>query len=170
MDPLSIAATSAGLAVSCGKISALLYIWIEETRNVDTAVSDFHEETVALSRTLDAMSKNLKQSNTAVAATSGTNDELWVSLNATLEDCENTLIKLDRKLEEVNAPPVAGLTLLRRPIKLLRLNLRMKDVAVFRERIQHYNVAMQLPLQMIGVFVSTLLILAFAYEFSLTVG
>jgi Fungal N-terminal domain of STAND proteins len=157
MDPISIAASSAGLAVTCVKISALLYTWIEETRNVDTAVSDFCEETIALSRVLDTISKSLKQSHIIVASTSGANQDLWSSLKATLDDCGSTLDKLDQKLEEVKGSAPSGLAMLRRPIKHFRLSLKIKDIALFRERIQFYNGAMQLPLQMINVYRSTFL-------------
>src|ERR1700728_3213307 len=55
MDPLSIAATSAGLVVTGVKITGLLYAWVDGMRNVDKTVSGFCEEVLALSRVLEAV-------------------------------------------------------------------------------------------------------------------
>jgi hypothetical protein len=154
MDPLSIAASCAGLATACLQISGFLYTFVDDSKNVDTIISGFCEEIVALSRILDSISKSLKENRLIAAAQTDPNGELWSSLKTTFDDCQATLDDLDKTLKEVNRPAIFGISILRRPTKQVMLNLKMKDIGLFRQRIQYYNGAMQLPLQMINLCVS----------------
>ena len=151
MDPLSIAASATGLATACVKLSKVLYIWVDETRSVDTNVSGFGDEILSLSRVLDAVGKSIKENPVINAPGSDGNRELWSNLKITLDDCRTTLNKLNEILAEVQSAAPFGLSMLRRPVKQIKLSLKMKDIEVYRQRIQHFNGAMQLPLQMINV-------------------
>jgi hypothetical protein len=57
MDPLAIAAGSASLAILCVKVFAFLYARIADAKNIDTTVRSLCDETMTLSRVLDAISK-----------------------------------------------------------------------------------------------------------------
>ena len=151
MDPLSIAASATALAASCAKVSAVLYTWVDETRNVDTNVSGFCEEVLSLSRILDAIGKSIKENPIINGPGSDQDNELWSNFKVTLDDCQATLDKLNDKLEDVQNATPFGFGILRRPVKQIRLSLKMKEIEVYRQRIQHYNGAMQLPLQMINM-------------------
>ena len=61
MDPLSIAASSSAIAVSCIKISAYLYEYIQQVKNIDPTVSLLCNETKALSRSLDSIAPSLER-------------------------------------------------------------------------------------------------------------
>ena len=151
MDPLSIAASATGLAVTAAKLSSVLYSWVDETRNVDTNVSGFCEEILSLSRLLEAIGRSIKENPVINAPGLDQDNELWSNFNLTLDDCHTTLDKLGQKLEEVQNSTLFGLSILRRPVKQIRLSLKMKEIEVYRQRIQYYNGALQLPLQMINV-------------------
>ena len=56
MDPLSIAASAAGLTTGCATILKTLYVWIDETVDVDENVSDLCDEITTLSRVLKSVS------------------------------------------------------------------------------------------------------------------
>ena len=152
MDPLSIAASSAALATVCLKVSGFLYTFVDETKNVDTNINEFCEEIVALSRILDSISKSLKETRLIATSQMDPNGDLWISLRMTLNDCRATLGRLDETLKGVNRPAAFGISILRRPTKQVMLSLKMKDIGIFRQRIQYYNGAMQLPLQMINLY------------------
>jgi hypothetical protein len=166
MDPLSIAAASAGLAVTCVKITGVLYTWIDDARNVDATVSGFCEEILALSRTLEALSAAWKQNPSIEAAQAAGDGHLWRSVKMTLDDCKATLGKLDKKLDEVRGSNSLGMRIFGRVNRQIRLSLRAADVAVYRQRVQYYSGAMQLALQMISVYSHCLL--PFVMHFRLT--
>lgn len=151
MDPLTIAASSAGLVVACVKIAGLLYSWIDDTRSVDTTVSGLCEEILALSRILEAVSSMWKQ-NLKIAAVHVARDKnLWSSVKISLDDCKATLDKLDKKVGEVRGSNSLGMKIFGRTNRQIRLSLRMKDIAMYRQRIQCHNGATQLALLMINV-------------------
>jgi len=82
----------------------------------------------------------------------GTDGNLWGSVEASLEDCQLTLAKLNSKLDELKAS-VFGRGFLRKPTKLVMFNIRIKDIIAFKDQIQSYNNAMQSALLMINVYV-----------------
>jgi hypothetical protein len=151
MDPLSIAATSAGLVVTCVKVAGLLYAWIDGTRNVDKTVSGFCEEVLALSRVLEAVGSVWKNNPSIAAAQAATGGQLWRSVKMTLDDCQATLETLDDKLNEVKGSNSRGMRIFGKANRQIRLNLRMTDLTVYRQRVQYHSSAVQLALQMINV-------------------
>ncbi|KAH8591765.1 hypothetical protein B0O99DRAFT_518852 [Bisporella sp. PMI_857] len=100
MDPLSIAAGSASLAVLCVKVSATLYTWVEDTRQVDSSVTGVCDEILALSRVLDAISKSWKRNPQIASAQIDPDGTLWSSVRGSLDDCRATLEKLGATLED----------------------------------------------------------------------
>lgn len=152
MDPLSIAAASAGLAVTCVKITGILYAWIDDMRNVDAAIRGFCEETLALSRILEAVSSAWKQNPSIAAAQAAGDGRLWQSVKMTLDDCKATLARLDKKLDDIRGSKSLGMRIFGRASRQIRLSLRAADIAVYRQRILYYSGAMQLALQMINVY------------------
>jgi hypothetical protein len=151
MDPLSIAATSAGLVVTCVKITGLLYTWIDGTRNIDKTVSGFCEEVLILSRVLEAVGSAWKSNPSIAAAQAATDGQLWRCVKMTLDDCQGTLETLDEKLNEVKGSNSLGMRIFGKANKQIRLNLRMTDLTVYRQRVQYHNSAVQMALQMINV-------------------
>jgi hypothetical protein len=84
------------------------------------------------------------------AAEPSNNGNLWVSVKASLDDCKNTLGKFDTKLDEVRTGGFLGRGFLRKPIKLVKLNMKMKDILLFKQQVHSYNNAVQSALQMIN--------------------
>lgn len=152
MDPLSIASASAGLAITCVNITASICTWVNDTKNVDTTVTALCDEIVSLSNVLNAIS-TAWQSNPSIAATQiSENGKLWSSIKAILGDCEATLKKLHTTLDGVNNRTIiVRLGFLRRPIKQFTLSMKRNDIATLKQRIQAYNGAVSVALQVINV-------------------
>ncbi|EGU84878.1 hypothetical protein FOXB_04607, partial [Fusarium oxysporum f. sp. conglutinans Fo5176] len=101
MDPVSIAAGAAGLAVSCATIVKTIYCWIDDTVDVDDNVSSLCDEITTLSRVLDSISNTSVQVPVAVMAEIDPDNGLWGSLRTTLDDVKATFKKLNQLLAEL---------------------------------------------------------------------
>ncbi|KAH7009814.1 hypothetical protein EDB80DRAFT_414451 [Ilyonectria destructans] len=153
MDPLSIAASAAGLASGCAGIIGTLYTWIDDTIDVDENVSGLVEEVTALSRVLESVSNASIKARKVVVAEIDPDGNLWISVRDTLGDISSTLDKLKLLLADVqkSSTSVFSRGFLRKPTKQIRFSLRLKDINNFKERIKSYNTAMASALQMINV-------------------
>jgi hypothetical protein len=130
-----------------------IYTFIDDSRNVDSTVNDLLREIQGLSRAAEAIGTAWTQNPTIVTAQTGTDGNLWRSVEASLEDCQLTLARLNSKLDELKKGSVFGRGFLRKPTKLMMLNMRFKDIIAFKDQIQSYNNAMQGALLMINVYV-----------------
>lgn len=152
MDPLSIAASAAGLATGCTRIVATLYTWIDDTISVDENVAGLSDEIKALGRVLDSISSASALAPRPVLAEIDPDGNLWAVVTATLGDISNTLGKLSQLLGEVEkSSRVFSRGFLRKPTKQIRFGLRSKEFVTCKDRVQSYNTAMTSALQMINV-------------------
>jgi hypothetical protein len=134
-------------------VAGVIFTFVDDTRMVDSSVSNLLHEILGLSRVSEAISQTWTQYPKIVAAEAGNNGNLWASVKATIDDCKSTLGKLDTKLDEVQNGGFFGRGFLRKPTKLVKLNMKMKDILLFKQQVHSYNNAMQSALQMINVYV-----------------
>ena len=152
MDPLSIAASAAGLATGCTKVVATLYTWIDDTIAVDENVASLCDEIKALGRVLESISGASTSAPRPVMAEIDPDGSLWAVVKATLGDINNTLTRISQLLNEVqNGSGVFSRGFLRKPTKQIKFGLRSKEIATYKDRVQSYNTAMTSALQMINV-------------------
>jgi hypothetical protein len=116
-------------------------------------VDDLLREIQGLSRAAEAIGTAWTQNPKIVTAQTGTDGNLWLSVEASLEDCQLKLARLNSKLDELKKGSVFGRGFLRKPTKLMMLNMRIKDITAFKDQMQSYNNAMQGALLMINVYV-----------------
>ncbi|KAE9967586.1 hypothetical protein EG327_011384 [Venturia inaequalis] len=150
MDPLSIAAGSAGLATSCFKIVSILYTFIDETRSVDENVAALIAEVRGLSQVLETVSKSLKH-DALVGLRSSDNVNLWTMVEGSLQECGITLDKLQTMLQDLNGTANSRFGVLRRPIMQVRLNMKLKEIGDFQQQVHSHYSGMQLTLGTINV-------------------
>ncbi|KFY00183.1 hypothetical protein O988_03479 [Pseudogymnoascus sp. VKM F-3808] len=151
MDPISIAASSASLAVFCVKVAAAVYTITDSVRNVDTNVSGLHQELVGFSGTLNAIEKTWKQNTTVLMAYSGPDAALWTSVTENLDNSKSTLEMLEKALTNVKKGGFFGQGILSKPTKAAKLSLSMADITAYQHRINSHHIAMQGGLQMISL-------------------
>jgi hypothetical protein len=118
---------------------------------VDSNVNDLLHEILGLSRVSEAISQSWTQNPMIAAAETHSDGNLWGSVRASLDDCQSTLGKLNKKLDELQNGSVFARGFLRKPTKLIKLNMNMGDILLFKQQIHSYNNAMQSALQMINV-------------------
>jgi hypothetical protein len=131
------------------QISASLYSFVDDARQVDSNVSSLIEEIRGLSQVLDAISKSLAN-NDSVGASPST-ESLLVNVDSSLKDCSNTLQKLDQMLKDLDDKGSFRMNILRKPVKQVKLNMKMKDFLAFKQRVYSHYGSMQLALQTINV-------------------
>ena len=100
---------------------------------------------------LDAVSRSWRENPLVASAQVSNEGYLWESVKTSLEDCKATLQKLDLILDEVRKDGFLERGFLRRPAKTVKLNMKMKDIVLFRQQLHSYNNAMHSALQMINV-------------------
>jgi hypothetical protein len=118
---------------------------------VDSNVNDLLQEILGLSRVSEAVSQSWRQNPMIAAAQINSDGNLWGSVRASLDDCQRTLGKLNQKLDELQNRGVFARGFLRKPTKLFMLNMKMKDILLFKQQIHSYNNAMHSALLMINL-------------------
>lgn len=108
------------------------------------------DEIKALSRVAEAIGQSWTRNALVDAAQVESGGDLWGSVQDTLADCKNALKKLDETLKDVDKRGFLPRNILR----TIRLNLKMKDILVFKQQFHTYNSAMQSALQMINTWVT----------------
>ncbi|KFZ12882.1 hypothetical protein V501_03991 [Pseudogymnoascus sp. VKM F-4519 (FW-2642)] len=151
MDPVSIAASSASLAVFCLKVAAAVYTTTDSVRNVDTNFSGLHQELMGFSGTLSAIEKTWKQNTAVLMAYSGPDATLWTSVTENLDNSKLTIEMLEKALTNVKKGGFFGHGILSKPTKAVKLSLSMSDITAYQHRINSHHIAMQGGLQMISL-------------------
>ena len=151
MDPLSIAAGSAGLFTLCVQCSTILYQFFEDNKKVDANVTTFCDEVDNLAQVLDALSTTLRHPRTLAAVESSRQEydgKLWVNVDRLLDKCRASMESLRKLLQRLNRDSGG---FLRKPLKQLRLRLQSDDILQLRGQIQSHTLMMQITLQSINM-------------------
>ncbi|KAK2756002.1 hypothetical protein FQN53_008754 [Emmonsiellopsis sp. PD_33] len=143
MDPVSIVAAAVSLSTNCVKISKSLYIFIDETKNVDQTLSGLQNEVESLSSVLENVASVLKLNTLTLKSVPLELGSVAKSLLTTLQDCASTLDQLDEKL--------GGAASDYKVVKQVKLSVKMGDVQLLRQRIQSHTGAASLAMQAIMI-------------------
>lgn len=149
MDPLSITVAALQIIGFCAQCTG----WIAHLKSVDERVQAFATEIEALSATHAALTKALESPTMVAAARAAEQNaggDLWKQVAQSLEDCKTTMAAVIKILDYIDGNQKG---LLRRPQKQLKESLVSGDLANLRQRIQFFNSTINLPLQMITVYV-----------------
>ena len=151
MDPLSIVATSGGLARLCTELSTSLYAFISEARCVDKTVQAFQDEIEDLSRVLNSIHTSFNDpvyKEAALTTTTAREGSNWENLRKSMNECQWALESLANALERVKKEDSR---FFRRSRKQIKLNMTSAEIDVLKTRIQSYKTTMELSLHMITV-------------------
>lgn len=154
MDPLSIVVASTTLTKLCPQVILSLKVWIGEVSTIDDIVSAFCGEIRCLENTLEALQAKLNEPSMreavrAVDVTAG--GRLWTQVERSMSDCVTTLESLDNILKGLSRPEG---NLFRRSVKQFRLSLESGKIATLRQRIVFFTTTLDLPVQMISLYVA----------------
>ena len=154
MDPFSVAAGALSLVAACGKLSEHILKYVNACQTVDENVQVLRIEVDMLSRVLYALHSKLREPRLAHAAfdvQTGHERQHWESVKQLMDDCEGTLLSLERILDGVGrSNSLRGF--LRKPVKKFKLDIRQSDIESHKHAIAAYRQTLQLSLQLITVY------------------
>jgi hypothetical protein len=150
MDPLTIAVTSATIVDMCSRVSLYIATYIQSCQAVDEAVRMLRIEIDLLAPVLRSLSTRFDPSS-ALASELGYEAEYWKDVRQSIEDCKNTLERLEGVLNRVNNVG-SGRFMPRRSIKKFKLDLNSGEIALLKQQISAYRQTIQLSLNLITVY------------------
>ncbi|KAK6353854.1 hypothetical protein TWF730_008276 [Orbilia blumenaviensis] len=157
MDPLSIAASVAGLLSLCIQIGQTVGTLADALENVDNTISSFRGEISALSGVLQSISTAFSdpaRHRILEEASHGTGHlgEYWKGVVVSLDHCGTTLKKMNVVLDGVQTS--RRTRLFRSFGKHLKLTSEEGVLTLYRQEVQSHTANLQISLQMISVCLS----------------
>ncbi|KAF3917123.1 hypothetical protein ABW20_dc0106710 [Dactylellina cionopaga] len=154
MDPLSIAASVAGLLSLCIQIGQTVSTLADALENVDNTISSFRGEISALSGVLQSISlafDDSKRHRILEEASNGTGHigQYWKGVVVALDHCEATLNKMNAVLDGVQTS--RRTRIFRNFGKHLKLTSEEGVLTLYRQEVQSHTANLQISLQMINV-------------------
>ncbi|KAK6384806.1 hypothetical protein LTS17_002369 [Exophiala oligosperma] len=151
MDPFSITLGALQIAGACAQVTITIIKWVGEVRTVDARISCFCDEVTALQTTYEGLERSLSSPLMAEAArvASKTSDgsHLWRQIKETLDDSKRTIQRVNDVLDNIVRTSGFG----RKFKAQLQESLSSGELSRLRQRIQIFNTALSLPIQMVCV-------------------
>ncbi|KAL6249592.1 hypothetical protein RBB50_003445 [Rhinocladiella similis] len=151
MDPFSITSGALQIAGACAQVTITIIKWLGEVRTVDARISCFCDEVAALQTTYEGLERSLSSPLMAEAArvASKTSDgsHLWRQIKETLDDSRRTIQRVNNVLDNIVRTSGFG----RKFKAQLQESLSSGELSRLRQRIQIFNTALSLPIQMVCV-------------------
>jgi hypothetical protein len=152
VEPLSIVASSTALVATCIKLTHYIWSYHNKVQTVDTALRVLGIEIDQLSGVLGSICTSFSDPVIAGAALdvqTGHEAQHWRNVRQSMEDCKETLSKLEGVLGRFNK--VEG-GIWRRTKKVVKLGMKGEDIAMLKQQITAYRQTMQLSFQIITVY------------------
>jgi hypothetical protein len=146
VEPLAITTGVLSLLGVCFSVGVELKRFRDGVAVVNTTVDGLLHDVSGLEQVFESMKGTFDQANNPHSSqATGHIGNHWKNLSRSLQDGQNTLIRLQELLEGVNK----SVTLLDGPRRQLRFNSAAEQIVAFRQQIQSYRDALQLSLQTI---------------------
>jgi tetratricopeptide (TPR) repeat protein len=152
MDPFSFTSGALQIAGACAQCTITIIKWVGDVRTVDVRIASFCEEVAVLQNTYEGFERSLSSPLMAEAArvASQTPDgaDLWMQIKRALADSQTTMKRVNEVLNEISRT-----TGFARKIRAqLQESLSSGELSRLRQRIQFFNSAIALPIQMVCVW------------------
>lgn len=151
MDPFSLTAGAIQIAAACAQCTVTIIKWVGDVRTVDARIASFCDEVSALRATYEGLDRSLSSPlmAEAVRVASKTSDgaPLWLQIREALDDSKRTMKRVNEVLTHIAS--TSGFA--RRIKTQLQESLASGELFRLRQRIQFFNSALSLPIQMVCV-------------------
>ncbi|OAL19625.1 hypothetical protein AYO22_09787 [Fonsecaea multimorphosa] len=155
MDPFSLALGALQVAAACVSCTSTVIKIYGDINSIDARIRSFCDEVAALRATYEGLEKSLSSPPLAeaVRVANKTDDgaHLWKQIKDALEDSKNTMKRVNEILNQIlkQTGKISGFV---RKVKAhLQENLHNGELSRLRQRIQFFNSALSLPIQMVCV-------------------
>jgi ribose 5-phosphate isomerase len=151
MDPVVALDTAAALVKVVKAVSTTLFLFIQDTRQVDQSLNSFYVEVTVLQTAIKSIAGSLQSSSVRTASSSRdlVEMELWGSVDDSLHECGKTCEELARVLANIRGDH--GSSVFGQTIKQVKLNLETENIHLLRSKVQIHSTSLQLALQVINV-------------------
>ncbi|EXJ60482.1 hypothetical protein A1O7_04635 [Cladophialophora yegresii CBS 114405] len=151
MDPFSLTAGALQIASACAQCTVTIIKICGDIKSVDARVSSFCDEVGALRATYDGLEKSLSSplllEAARVASRTSDGSHLWKQIRDALDDSTKTMRRVNEILIQITK--ASGFA---RKVKAhLTESLHTGELSRLRQRIQFFNAALSLPIQMVCV-------------------
>jgi hypothetical protein len=146
IDPITIATASANLVGTCSKLG----VYIRKIQSIDTSIRVLEIEVSTLSNVLGRIAtcfSDLAVATVVLEQQTGHEVQYWDSVKTSMDDCQVTLHRLERIIEELGSG--GGFVL--RSKRTAKLEQSMPEITLLKQQISAYRHSMQLSLQMINL-------------------
>ena len=134
------------------QVAQLLYTFIQDARNVNTKIEALRKEALSLKRVSEAIYKLWTPNSRVTSALTTADPVLWSSVKASLDDCNETILNLNVKLERLQERGVLERGIFRRAIRTIRLNMGEDEITQHRQQIQSHCNALQCGCLMLQMY------------------
>ncbi|EXJ70568.1 uncharacterized protein A1O5_06638 [Cladophialophora psammophila CBS 110553] len=151
MDPLSIISTISAIVTGAFTLSSHLYNFVDDARNVNQTVIDLVQEVNALISILRAVKLGLESDpvKRAFRRTNSDDDRLlWESIQGSLNDCQATVDRLEKAIEDIR--PERD-NFVQQAARRIRLNLKDSEITAARAQFKTHTNALQMALLMVNL-------------------
>ena len=151
MDPFSLTAGALQIASACASCSVTIIKICGDIRSVDARISSFCDEVSALRGTYEGLEKSLSSPLLLEAARIASQTPDGAHLWKQIKDALDASIKTMRRVNEILAQITKASGFARRVKAHLQENIHHGELSRLRQRIQFFNAALSLPIQMVCV-------------------
>jgi hypothetical protein len=134
MDAVSSVIAISGAVVSIGNAISQLQAFVSQVKSVDKNVSSLMDEFSLLDALLKAIKTNLDSSSPQEGSGVDTLD-LWVVIESSVRDCEETVEKLNEVLEGLSEN---GGNAYQNLVKHLKFKSKLDSIGKLRQKVQLY--------------------------------
>ena len=143
-DPLSITTGILGLLGTCIKVGSALKDFYDGASFADAKVKGLLTDVESFAQVLRLMKDTFEQEQIQISIPStGHIGNHWENLSASIQDGQNTLVRLQETLDKVNK----SVSVLDGARKHLRLKGASEEIGIFQLQIRSYRDTLQLSLQ-----------------------
>jgi hypothetical protein len=141
IDPLSLASTASNLAKSFADVA----LYIAKITKVDKAIETLQKEIDSLSKILAGIHAHIPSVG-SYAITSRTDSKHWENVSQAMEDCKDTLSRLNKIVEDVNKTKGG---IFRKGLLQFKMDSKSADIALLQREVSSCRQVMDMSLQII---------------------
>jgi len=154
MDPISIGTAATGLIHICANLTGRLFTFLSRARTVDESIQTLRFEIESLSQSLISLRSSFDDPliAEAIVNTQARHErQHWQNVRQSLVHCSRILTRFEEMLENVESCEGHFLINVRRQI---RMDMRSREMVLFKEQITSCRRTLHLSLQLITVYSS----------------
>jgi hypothetical protein len=155
MDPITALTTAGAVVKIVSQVSITLFTFIQDMKQVNHNLSSFFVEVQVLKTALTSIADSLQSTSLRKSTNNKAEVDLWDSIDDALNECNKTCEELLEVLQGIGGNHTDPGSF-KQAIRQIKLNWESENISLIRSRIQSHTTSLQLALQVINVYKSSL--------------